>query len=169
MHYTFFLCKLVICLFIYTNYWKTNFNSITFILLVPISLSSEKASAQSHLHNTTHENKRRLAEKGNRSFSSSPGPLYQNEVKCSGRLIWKWFFILTQIKLVFTRKVVHLASFWRWGFLELGSGLLELRTNNGGMNAYRFFRQQAKRQLKLASKIHVKSEIFSSRGNKHCM
>ena len=30
-------------------------------------------------------------------------------------LIWKWFFILMQIKLIFTRKVVHLASFWRWG------------------------------------------------------
>ena len=28
-----------------------------------------------------------------------------------------------QIKLIFTRKVVHLASFWKWGFLELGSGL----------------------------------------------
>ena len=31
-----------------------------------------------------------------------------------------------QIKLIFTRKVVHLASFWKWGFLELGSGLLRL-------------------------------------------
>ena len=31
-------------------------------------------------------------------------------------LIWKWFFILMQIKLIFTRKVVHMASFWRWGF-----------------------------------------------------
>ena len=38
-------------------------------------------------------------------------------------LIWKWFFILMQIKLVFTRTVVHLVSFWKWGFLELGSGL----------------------------------------------
>ena len=28
-----------------------------------------------------------------------------------------------QIKLIFTWKVVHLASFWKWGFLELGSGL----------------------------------------------
>ena len=28
-----------------------------------------------------------------------------------------------QTKLVFTRKVVHLASLWKWGFLELGSGL----------------------------------------------
>ena len=31
-------------------------------------------------------------------------------------LIWTWFFILMQIKLVFTRKVVHLASLWKWGF-----------------------------------------------------
>ena len=38
-------------------------------------------------------------------------------------LIWKSFFILIQIKLIFTRKVVHLASFWKWGFLELGTGL----------------------------------------------
>ena len=39
-------------------------------------------------------------------------------------LIWKWFFILMQIKLIFTRKVVHLASVWKWGFLQLGSGIL---------------------------------------------
>ena len=29
-----------------------------------------------------------------------------------------------QIKLIFTGKVLHLAPFWRWGFLELGSVLL---------------------------------------------
>ena len=40
-------------------------------------------------------------------------------------LMWKSFFILMQIKLIFTRKVVHLASFWKWGFLELGSDLLQ--------------------------------------------
>ena len=55
----------------------------------------------------------------NMPFPSSPGPLYQNEVKCTRR-----FFILMQIKLIFTRKVAHLASFWKWGFLVLGSGLL---------------------------------------------
>ena len=41
-------------------------------------------------------------------------------------LIRKSFFILMQIKLIFTRKVVHLASFWKWRFLERGSGLLTL-------------------------------------------
>ena len=40
-------------------------------------------------------------------------------------LIWKWFFILMQIKLTSARKVVHFASFWKWGFLELRSGLLK--------------------------------------------
>ena len=39
-------------------------------------------------------------------------------------LIWKWFFILMQVKLILSRKVVHLASFWKWGFLKLGGGLL---------------------------------------------
>ena len=30
-----------------------------------------------------------------------------------------------QIKLIFTTKVSHLASFWKWDFLELGNGLLD--------------------------------------------
>ena len=38
-------------------------------------------------------------------------------------LIWKWFYILMQIKLICTRKVLHLASFWKWEFLELWNGL----------------------------------------------
>ena len=39
-------------------------------------------------------------------------------------LIWKWFFILMQIKANFTKRVVHLASFWKWGFFTLRSRLL---------------------------------------------
>ena len=39
-------------------------------------------------------------------------------------LIWKWFFILMQIKLISTRKVEHLSSFWYRGPGELGNGLL---------------------------------------------
>ena len=42
-------------------------------------------------------------------------------------LIWKWFLIMMQIKLIFTTKVSHLASFWKWEFLELGNDLF-LRT-----------------------------------------
>ena len=40
-------------------------------------------------------------------------------------LIWKWFFILMQVKPIFTRKVVH---FSKSVILELGSGLFDLNT-----------------------------------------
>ena len=62
-------------------------------------------------------------ERDNRPFQNSPGPLFQNEDRCSA-FAMKSFFILMQIKLIFTRKVVHLDSFWKWGSLEPGSGLL---------------------------------------------
>ena len=39
-------------------------------------------------------------------------------------LIWKWVLIMMQIKLIFTTKVWHLSSFWKWDFLELGNGLI---------------------------------------------
>ena len=55
-------------------------------------------------------------------FRVPPGLCFKTRVGAQP-LIWKSFFILMQIKLVFTRKVVHLASFSKWGFLELGSGL----------------------------------------------
>ena len=60
------------------------------------------------------------------NFRVSPGLCIKTRLSAQP-LIWKWFFILMQIKLIFTRKVVHLASFWKWGFLELGSGLLLYR------------------------------------------
>ena len=47
---------------------------------------------------------------------------------CAHPLVWKWFFILMQIKLIFSRKVEHLASFWKWGSLELGINLLRRLT-----------------------------------------
>ena len=40
-------------------------------------------------------------------------------------LIWKWVFILIQIKLISTRKVEHLTSFWYRGPGKLGNGLVE--------------------------------------------
>ena len=39
-------------------------------------------------------------------------------------LIWRW--VLFSTKLVFTRKVLHLTSFWKWEFLELVNGLFSL-------------------------------------------
>ena len=40
-------------------------------------------------------------------------------------LIWKWFLIMMQIKLIFTTKVSHLASFWKWDFMELRNGVFK--------------------------------------------
>ena len=58
----------------------------------------------------------------NRPFPSSPGSLFQNEGRCSA-FDMEIIFHSYAIKLIFKRKVVHLASFWKWGCLELGSGL----------------------------------------------
>ena len=35
-------------------------------------------------------------------------------------------FILKQMKLIIKRKFMHLASLWKWWFLELGNGPLWL-------------------------------------------
>ena len=49
-------------------------------------------------------------------FRVPPGLFIKTRLHVSAQpLIWKWFFILKQIKLIITRKVVHLASFWKWG------------------------------------------------------
>ena len=37
---------------------------------------------------------------------------------------WKWFLIPMQKKLIITGKNLHLASFWKWGFFELGNSLV---------------------------------------------
>ena len=63
-------------------------------------------------------------------FRVLPGLCFKTRVGAQP-LIWKSFFILMQIKLIFTRKVVHLASFWKWGCLELGSGLFSLLVLSG--------------------------------------
>ena len=46
----------------------------------------------------------------NRPLPNPPRPLYQNEVEYSA-FDMEMSFILMQIKLIFTRKFVHLASF----------------------------------------------------------
>ena len=46
-------------------------------------------------------------------------------------LIWKWFFILMQIKLICTRKVEHLTSLWYRGPGELGNGLFMASAQGG--------------------------------------
>ena len=48
-----------------------------------------------------------------RSSTSRLQPLFQSEAKCED-IDMKMFFILMQIKLIFTTKVLHLVSFWKW-------------------------------------------------------
>ena len=61
----------------------------------------------------------------NRPFPSCLKPLIQSETKYKA-ITWKWFFSLIQIKLIFTTKFLHFASFWKWEFLKLGNGLLSV-------------------------------------------
>ena len=42
------------------------------------------------------------------------------------RIDIKMIFILRQMKLIIKRKVLHLASLWKWGFSELGNDPLWL-------------------------------------------
>ena len=69
----------------------------------------------------------------------SPKTLFQSEANRKA-IDMKMIFILMQIKLTFTKKVLHLASFWKWEFLELVIGLfktLYLRwRNNFDSTAY---------------------------------
>ena len=58
-------------------------------------------------------------------FLVPPPGLCIIDIKCSV-VDMEIIFILMQIKLIFTWKVAHLASFWKFGFLELGSGLLSI-------------------------------------------
>ena len=61
----------------------------------------------------------------NRPLPWCSKPLFQSEARCEAidvKMIY-YIYILMQIKLLFTRKVLHLPSFWKWEFLELGNGL----------------------------------------------
>ena len=55
-------------------------------------------------------------------FPSCPRPLYKSRLSARP-LISKPLFILMHTKLIFTWKVLHLGSFLKWEFLELGNGL----------------------------------------------
>jgi len=55
-------------------------------------------------------------------FLGCPKPLFPSEVKCEA-IDMKMIFTLKQISLIFTRKVLHWASFWKWEFVKLGNGL----------------------------------------------
>ena len=55
-------------------------------------------------------------------FLSCLKPLFQSEVKWEA-IDMKMIFTLKQISLIFTRKVLHWASFWEWEFVKLGNSL----------------------------------------------
>ena len=56
-------------------------------------------------------------------MSEFPGSLYENKVKCSAFDV-EMILHSHENKTHFTKNYVRLDSFWRWGFLELGSGSL---------------------------------------------
>ena len=66
-----------------------------------------------------------MKERKNRSFLSCPSLCFKSRVSAKPPM-WKLFHILIQIKLIFTRKVLHFTSFWKWEFLELGNSLFLL-------------------------------------------
>ena len=53
-----------------------------------------------------------LACYANRLFWLVPSLCFTARLSAA-RLTWKWFSIPVEIKLIFTRKVLHLASFWK--------------------------------------------------------
>ena len=61
---------------------------------------------------------------GNRTFPSSPGPLFQNEGRCSA-FDMEIIFHSHASKTHFHKKgcAPIVESFWKWGFLEIGSSL----------------------------------------------
>ena len=67
----------------------------------------------------------------NRPFASCPKPLFHNEAKCEAIDMKILFFILMQIKLIFTTKVLHLAYslIFKVRVLELRNGLLQTLHN----------------------------------------
>ena len=53
---------------------------------------------------------------------------------------WKLFFILMQIKHIITRKVLHLASYWKWGLLEIEMAYFMLFSSKCCWQIFRYFK-----------------------------
>ena len=58
-----------------------------------------------------------------RPLPSSPKPLFQSEATCKAIDVKIISFYSHELKLIFTRKILHLASSWKWGFMDLFKGL----------------------------------------------
>ena len=64
------------------------------------------------------EQSRQAHKRMNRPFSSCLKLLFQTEAKCEA-IDMKVIFSLMQIKFIFTRKVLYIASFLKWEFFNL--------------------------------------------------
>ena len=73
------------------------------------------------------EKKHKSSSFQNRPFPVTPSLCFKARLRAKP-LIWKGFFILMQKNL--TRKVLHLASFWKWDFLELGNVLFNSKLHS---------------------------------------
>ena len=60
-------------------------------------------------------------------FPSCSKPLFQGEAKCEAIERYKNDFCSHANRLIFIKKVLQLASFWNWRFLELENGRLQLQ------------------------------------------
>ena len=73
-------------------------------------------------------------------------------------LIWKWLFILMQMRLIFTKKVLPSASFWKWEFSLFHLHFSHLHLNWG--NCYKDIRElnqrRRRRQRELKKSYRVR-------------
>ena len=86
-------------------------------------------------------------------FRVLPGLCFKTRVGAKP-LIWKSYFILMQ-KLIFTRKVVHPASFSKWGFLELGSDLFSNLVSVESLSWFLAHRDHRTLQFPKTGKKHI--------------
>ena len=98
-------------------------------------------------------------------FLSCHKPLFQIKAKCKVTDM--------KMKLILTRKVLHLAVFWRWEFLELGNGLeATLRRRVMQINKVKSTLTTPVRSQELALKLVVwgpfKWNLFSSTFTSDC-
>ena len=57
-------------------------------------------------------------------------------------MIWKWLFILMQIKLIYTKKgFLHLALFWKWKFWKLPIEMLPKAASSSGASFFAWQRR----------------------------
>ena len=87
----------------------------------------EKKNKKQNKKKERKEKKHKSSSFQNRPFPVTPKLCFKARLRAKP-LIWKRFFILMQKNL--TRKVLHLVSFWKWDFLELGNVLFNSKLHS---------------------------------------